>query len=135
MSSTELVFLSTGAAGLLLLLVSLMVGEFHADPSASTELVAHVDLDNGHDYDGPSWHSLTVIIDKLVVFGGGADGKDGISRIAGSVPQLMAQVVEAAKATGIDIGSLLGGHASPVSADPTHVIPSGTKSNQESNYK
>jgi flotillin len=50
-------------------------------------------------------------ISNLTVLSGGGDGNDALSRIAGSVPTLLLQVVEAAKAGGIDLGGLLGGLA------------------------
>ena len=48
-------------------------------------------------------------ISNLTVLSGGGDGKDALSRVAGSVPALLLQVLETAKAGGIDLGALLGG--------------------------
>jgi flotillin len=48
-------------------------------------------------------------ISNLTVMSGGGDGQDALSRVAGSVPALLLQVLEAAKVGGIDLGALLGG--------------------------
>jgi flotillin len=48
-------------------------------------------------------------IDHMVVLNGGSDGNDALSRVAGSVPALLLQVLETAKAGGLDLGALLGG--------------------------
>jgi flotillin len=48
-------------------------------------------------------------IDHLVVLNGGGDGNDALSRVAGSVPSLLLQVLETAKAGGLDLGALLNG--------------------------
>ncbi|NHC15397.1 flotillin family protein [Motilibacter deserti] len=47
-------------------------------------------------------------IDSMVVLNGGSGGEDAISRVAGSVPTLLLQVLETAKAGGLDLAQLLG---------------------------
>jgi flotillin len=48
-------------------------------------------------------------ISNLTVLSGGSDGNDALSRVAGSVPALLLQVLETAKAGGLDLGALLTG--------------------------
>lgn len=47
-------------------------------------------------------------ISNLTVLSGGGGGDDALNRVAGSVPTLLLQVLEAAKAGGIDLPALLG---------------------------
>jgi flotillin len=65
-------------------------------------------------------------ISNLTVLSGGSDGNDALSRMAGSVPALLLQVLETAKAGGLDLGELLGGTDTRPSSNgttPTPVIP------------
>ncbi|HKX24155.1 MAG TPA: SPFH domain-containing protein [Candidatus Saccharimonadales bacterium] len=48
-------------------------------------------------------------ISNLTVLSGGSDGNDALSRVAGSVPALLLQVLETAKAGGLDFGALFSG--------------------------
>jgi flotillin len=57
-------------------------------------------------------------IGNLTVLSGGSNGNDALSRVAGSVPALLLQVLETAKAGGLDLGALLGGSTAP--ADPAN---------------
>ena len=48
------------------------------------------------------------ISNLTVLSNGGQDGGDALSKVAGSVPALLLQVLETAKAGGLDLGQLLG---------------------------
>lgn len=67
-------------------------------------------------------------IDRLVVLdgGGGAGGTDGLSRVAGLTPALIARTLEAASAAGVDLGDLLRGALGPAHPEP---LSSGPGSN------
>jgi flotillin len=52
-------------------------------------------------------------IANLTVLSGGSTSNDALSRVAGSVPTLLLQVLETAKAGGLDLGALLGGTSTP----------------------
>jgi len=58
------------------------------------------------------------ISNLTVLSNGGQDRDDALSRVAGSVPALLLQVLETAKAGGVDLGQLLG-TSSPAADAPT----------------
>jgi flotillin len=65
-------------------------------------------------------------ISNLTVLSGGSDGNDALTRVAGSVPALLLQVLETAKAGGLDLGALLGGTEATNGTNgtkPTTVVP------------
>jgi flotillin len=62
-------------------------------------------------------------IGNLTVLSGGSNGNDALSRVAGSVPALLLQVLETAKAGGLDLGALLGGSTAPAAiTKPASVV-------------
>jgi flotillin len=65
-------------------------------------------------------------IDRLTVIGGG-NGNDALSGFAGSVPTLVAKVLEAAQATGLDIPAMLG-KGQPATGDDL-VVRDATRAN------
>jgi flotillin len=65
-------------------------------------------------------------IANLTVLSGGSNGTDALSRVAGSVPALLLQVLETAKAGGLDLGALLNGTSTPapLTKPAIEVVPS-----------
>jgi flotillin len=66
------------------------------------------------------------ISNLTVLSNGGSDGNDALSRMAGTVPALLLQVLETAKAGGLDLGALLSGSAGTPSSNgkkPVTAIP------------
>jgi hypothetical protein len=61
-------------------------------------------------------------ISNLTVLSGGSDGNDALSRLAGSVPSLMLQVLETAKAGGLDLAALLAGDSPKASSNGTKAV-------------
>jgi flotillin len=60
-------------------------------------------------------------IANLTVLSGGSNGDDALSRVAGSVPALLLQVLETAKAGGLDLAAMLGG-STPAPAKPAIAV-------------
>ena len=63
------------------------------------------------------------ISNLTVLSNGGSDGNDALTRMAGSVPALVLQVLETAKAGGLDLGALLSGTEAQPSANGRKAAP------------
>lgn len=67
LSTLEWIFIAIGGFGLVILFLSAIGGELSAHIDVSTEIHADTDLDHG--FDGPSWHSFTVLAAGLAGLG------------------------------------------------------------------
>lgn len=88
----EWTFIAIGAFGVAVLFFSVVSGELGAHIDASTDVHTEVDFDHG--FDGPSWHSFTVLATGLAGLGLG-----GFTAFHYDLPALMCWFI--AIATGI----------------------------------